>query len=69
MIVRWEWSVGECEIIDLDFIIPMQPELISQSSVSNSFWLNMSFLTVNADRYFADSPARFAVSVGCCYFC
>jgi hypothetical protein len=24
-----EWSVGECGIIDLDFIIPMQPETIS----------------------------------------
>jgi hypothetical protein len=67
--VRWEWSVGEGGIIDLDFIIPMQPERISQSSVSNSFGLNMSFLTVNADRYFADSPTSFAVSVGCCYFC
>jgi len=28
MMVRWEWSVGECGIIDLDFIIPMQPETI-----------------------------------------
>ena len=33
--VRWESSVGsrprsECGIIDLDFIIPMQPETISQ---------------------------------------
>ena len=41
----------------------------SETSVSNSFWLNMIFLTVNADRNFADSPAGFAVSVGCCYFC
>jgi hypothetical protein len=26
--VRWEWFVGEEGIIDLDFIIPIQPETI-----------------------------------------
>jgi len=29
-VVRGEWSVGEYGIIDLDFIIPMQPETISE---------------------------------------
>jgi len=28
-VVRWESSVGECGIIDLDSIVPMQPETIS----------------------------------------
>ena len=27
-VIRWERSVGECGIIDLDFIIPIQPETI-----------------------------------------
>ena len=27
-VVRGESSVGQCRIIDLDFIIPMQPETI-----------------------------------------
>jgi len=26
--VRGEWSVGKCRIIDLDSIVPMQPETI-----------------------------------------
>ena len=25
-VVRWEWGVGKCRTIDLDLIIPMQPE-------------------------------------------
>jgi hypothetical protein len=40
MMVRWEWSVGsdprfvrECGIIDLDFIIPIQPETISDAKL------------------------------------
>ncbi|MEG4443810.1 hypothetical protein QUA82_26755 [Microcoleus sp. F8-D3] len=28
MMIRGPWSVGECGIIDLDFIIPIQPETI-----------------------------------------
>jgi hypothetical protein len=28
-------SVGECGIIDLDFIIPMQPEMISETRLIN----------------------------------
>jgi hypothetical protein len=28
MMVRWEWFVGEGGIIDLDLIIPIQPETI-----------------------------------------
>ena len=33
--VRWESSVGEYGIIDLDFIIPMQPETISETRLIN----------------------------------
>ena len=29
-VIPGEWSVGECGIIDLDFIIPIQPETILQ---------------------------------------
>jgi len=35
---EWEWGVGECRIIDLDFIIPMQPETILHRMFFRIIW-------------------------------
>ncbi|MEG4942998.1 hypothetical protein [Microcoleus sp. F4-D5] len=32
-----EWGVGKCIIIDLDFIIPIQPETISNLKLDRGF--------------------------------